>query len=63
MKILQEGRDSHFDPEILDAFAAIARDLYGRYAGHDSDDLKKDLAAVVEKYFSAGIETLSYSKV
>ncbi len=62
MKILEEGRTKHFDPKILDVFAAVAKDLYDRYAGHDGDNLRLDLVAVVEKYFSAGMETLHYGK-
>ena len=38
----------------------IARSLFDRYAGHEGADLKDELAAVVMKYFSAGIETLHY---
>lgn len=60
MKILEQGRGSHFDPALLDAFAAIARDLYEKYAGHEGDRLRQELVAVVDKYFSAGMESLHY---
>jgi HD-GYP domain-containing protein (c-di-GMP phosphodiesterase class II) len=60
MVILQRDRGKHFDPAVLDAFDKIARPLFDRYAGHEGADLKDELAAVVMKYFSAGIETLHY---
>jgi hypothetical protein len=40
----------------------IARPLFDCYAGHEGADLKDELAAVVMKYFSAGIETLRYGE-
>jgi HD-GYP domain-containing protein (c-di-GMP phosphodiesterase class II) len=60
LKILEEGRGAHFDPALLDAFAAIARELYEKYAGHEGDSLRAELIAVVDRYFSAGMETLRY---
>jgi hypothetical protein len=62
MKILEQGRGIHFDPALLDAFAGIARELDGKYAGHEADDLRQELVAVVDKYFSAGMETLLYNR-
>lgn len=63
MEIIEAGRGNHFDPKILDAFATVPRDLYDRYVGHDSDNLQEELVATVEKYFSAGMDTLSYGKI
>jgi len=60
MDILEQDRGKHFDPKVLDAFAKIARELYDRYGGHEGEDLKDELAAVVTRYYSAGMETLSY---
>ena len=60
MKVLQQGRGEHFDPALLDAFAAIARDLHGKYACREGDDLRQELVEVVDKYFSSGMETLLY---
>jgi HD-GYP domain-containing protein (c-di-GMP phosphodiesterase class II) len=62
MGILEQDRGKHFDPTVLDAFGKIARELYGRYAGHEGDDLREELAAVVMTYFSAGMETLRYGE-
>ena len=55
-------RKWHFDPNVLDAFAKIARDLHDRYAGHEDADLTDELAAVATRYYSAGMETLSYGE-
>jgi HD-GYP domain-containing protein (c-di-GMP phosphodiesterase class II) len=60
MEILDQGRRGHFDPKVLDAFGTISRKLYDRYAGREGEDLRQELVAVVEKYFSAGMETLRY---
>jgi HD-GYP domain-containing protein (c-di-GMP phosphodiesterase class II) len=60
MDILEQGRSAHFDPAILDAFRPIARSLYDRCAGREGEGLRHELAALVEQYFSAGMETLRY---
>ncbi len=60
MKALDQGRGSHFDPELLDAFDAIGSELYDKYAGHEGNDLRQVLVAVVDQYFSAGMESLFY---
>jgi HD-GYP domain-containing protein (c-di-GMP phosphodiesterase class II) len=60
MELIEQGRGGHFDPAILDAFAKIARTLYDRYAGRDGEGPRRELAALVEQYFSAGMETLRY---
>lgn len=62
MTILEQGRGEHFDPALLDAFAGIARDLYETFAGHDGSDLRQILVAAVDRYFSAGMESLFYEK-
>jgi HD-GYP domain-containing protein (c-di-GMP phosphodiesterase class II) len=61
MDILEQDRGKHFDPKVLDAFGKIAWDLYDRYSGHEGADLKDELTSVVTSYYSAGMETLSYS--
>jgi len=43
MQILDSGRGTHFDPSLLDAFHAIARDLYDTYSGKDGDKSKERL--------------------
>jgi len=53
MDILQAGRGGHFDPDYIDAFATISRDLYDTHAGRDDDALKSELDAIIKKYFYA----------
>ncbi len=62
MDILERERGKHFDPAVVDAFGKLARALFDRYAGHEGADLQEELAAVVSKYFSAGMEVLQYGK-
>lgn len=60
MKILEAGRSQHFDPALLDYFAAIARALYDTYCGRDDDRLRDEVRAVVGRFFVGGLETLRY---
>jgi HD-GYP domain-containing protein (c-di-GMP phosphodiesterase class II) len=60
MEILEQGRGSHFDPQVLDAFNTVARELYDRYGGHEGDDLRRELVALVERCFSSGLAVLRY---
>jgi len=60
MEMLELDRGRHFDPAVIDAFRKIARDLYDRFAGREGPDLEDELAAVVARHFSAGMETLGY---
>ena len=60
MEILKEGRGQHFDPALLDAFAAIAPALYEEYSGRDDDGLKEELRATTRRYFHGGLDTLTY---
>jgi HD-GYP domain-containing protein (c-di-GMP phosphodiesterase class II) len=62
MDILDLDRGKHFDPAVIDAFAGIARELFDRFAGHEGAELDNELAAVVARYFSAGMETLIYGR-
>lgn len=54
MAIIRAGSGSHFDPEIVDAFAALAEGLHRAYAGQDDQRLREELQAVVARYFSEG---------
>jgi len=60
LEILKQGRGVHFDPALLDAFAAIAPELHQKYAGREGIDLRQELVVLVDKYFSAGMESLQY---
>ncbi len=60
MAILEEGRGSHFDPGVLDTFKALADSFYREIAGREDEGLMDDLAVIAQKYFHAGLESLSY---
>lgn len=60
MAILEKGRGSHFDPSLLDAFAAIAERLYQEFSGREDDGLRRELKAITQRYFTAGIDSLAY---
>ena len=53
MGILEEGRGSHFDPDLLDRFAAIARAVYDDFSGRADDRASKELERITERYFRA----------
>ena len=51
MSILQEGSATHFDPDVLEAFQAIAHTLYEMYGRGDNDRARQDLEIIIETYF------------
>ena len=52
IKIMEENRGSHFEPELLDAFLRIARQLYDIYANRNDDQPRQDLQRISAQYFS-----------
>ena len=58
MEILENGRGSHFDPNLLDAFARIARDLYAEYGGRDDDRAQRRLDSLSQDYFRSDVAAL-----
>ena len=48
-----EGRRSHFDPRVLNAFTSVSRDLYAALAGREDQVLKDTLGTDVQRYFNA----------
>ena len=58
MEILEQGRGSHFDPDLLDAFRDIAADLFAEYGGQDDDRAKRRLESLGQKYFRSDIAAL-----
>jgi HD-GYP domain-containing protein (c-di-GMP phosphodiesterase class II) len=53
--ILLEGRGTHFDPAMVDAFLGIARGLHDTYAGRDDDTARRDLEGIVTTYFQVDL--------
>ena len=60
IQILEQGRGTHFDPGLLDQFARMARDLHARYGGREDEQLREELTQHVQRYFTAGLDTLVY---
>ena len=58
MEILENGRDSHFDPELLDLFQSIARDLYDEYGSQNGDKPRLRLEEISRQYFKTDIADL-----
>lgn len=56
--ILVRGRGKHFDPDVVDLFAAMAGGLHERYAHKKGNDLKAELIDMSWRYFQADAETL-----
>jgi HD-GYP domain-containing protein (c-di-GMP phosphodiesterase class II) len=58
MTVLGQGRGTHFDPQVLDAFGAIARGLYEEFANRDDAHPRQVLAAIVDRYFKQDLESV-----
>jgi HD-GYP domain-containing protein (c-di-GMP phosphodiesterase class II) len=59
MNIMEQGRDSHFDPQVFDVFARLAPDLYAEIAHTATlESLQQDLELIIEKYFRSDIGPL-----
>ena len=58
MEILEQGREAHFDPRLLDAFAAIAPPLHDALTACDDDRLRQELQHLVTRYFRRDFESL-----
>ncbi len=52
MEILEAGRGSHFDPEILDGFNFISKNIFDNVSQRFDDNLKKELSELISCYFS-----------
>jgi putative nucleotidyltransferase with HDIG domain len=59
MRILEEGRGSHFDPDVLDAFRDIAPSIYAALSGREDAQLEQELEQVTRDYFSAQSDALA----
>jgi HD-GYP domain-containing protein (c-di-GMP phosphodiesterase class II) len=59
MDLLEEGRESHFDPILLDAFSRIAKPLYDQFGGKE-EIFRDELAEIITQYFHQGMDGLEY---
>lgn len=55
IEILENGRNTHFDPDLLDAFNIIARDLYDEFGGQDGDKPRQRLESISRRYFKTDV--------
>jgi HD-GYP domain-containing protein (c-di-GMP phosphodiesterase class II) len=55
MNILEEGRGSHFDPELLHAFERIAKPLYKLLYRQTDDRSREELELIMDNYFEGDI--------
>ncbi len=58
MAIIESGRGSHFDPQLLDVFTKLAPDLYEEVARASRGSLQQQLDMIIEKYFRSQIDPL-----
>jgi HD-GYP domain-containing protein (c-di-GMP phosphodiesterase class II) len=58
MEILEKGRGSHFDPDLLEAFATMAADLFAEFGGQDDDRARHRLEELSHEYFRRDIADL-----
>jgi len=58
MEILEKGRGSHFDPDLLETFATIAADLFAEFGGQDDDRARHRLEELSHEYFRRDIADL-----
>ncbi len=58
MALIERDRGSHFDPQLVDAFAGIARPLHEALTTRDEDYAHQELQRIVTRYFRQDIEAL-----
>ncbi len=61
LALMNDMRDVHFDPEILDDFFVIAEILYRELTFAGEAELRKALDAIIRKYFNDDITALFFS--
>jgi len=59
MEIMEDGRGSHFDPILLDAFSRVAKPLYDKFGGKE-DVFREELGEIITKYFHEGMNFPEY---
>jgi HD-GYP domain-containing protein (c-di-GMP phosphodiesterase class II) len=58
LELLEQSRGTHFDPQLLDAFAGIAGPLHAAFANRDDGSPQQELKGIVVRYFMQDIEAL-----
>jgi len=57
MSVLEQGRGTHFDPALLDAFEAIAAGVYDAIANRDREP-RRELDRITQKYFKDNLRVV-----
>jgi len=57
LELLESGRGSHFDPDVLDRFAILAPALHAEFANR-SEEPKRAVAELVERYYRGDLAAL-----
>jgi HD-GYP domain-containing protein (c-di-GMP phosphodiesterase class II) len=58
MNLLEDGRERHFDPKLLDLFRRIARPLYDEFGNRDDEHPRLKVLQIGERYFKQELDTL-----
>lgn len=58
MAILDEGSNTHFDPDLIETFKKIAPALYKEYCGREDDGLHEELDAILQHYFATDVQSM-----
>ena len=53
MAIMLMGRGGHFDPELFDAFAAVAAGMYDEVQARSDEDIEHELLIMAFRYFQS----------
>ncbi len=56
--ILEEGRGTHFDPDLLTSFLLIAPELHAKLMDWGTEELRTEMFRINGQYFASGLETL-----
>jgi HD-GYP domain-containing protein (c-di-GMP phosphodiesterase class II) len=51
LAIVEEGRGTHFDPALLDAFGGLAHSLHARWSVAPELELRSELGSKAQRYF------------
>ncbi|MCA0403808.1 MAG: HD domain-containing protein [Proteobacteria bacterium] len=60
MDIMNEGKGSHFDQELLEKFQEIAEELYQNIVNLSLDQLRTELNQITNHYFHSSLEDIKY---
>lgn len=52
LEIMRHDSGTHFDPQVFDCFASMARDLYAEVAGSPRTVLQQKMQALTQRYFA-----------